>query len=219
MQVEITPQSCLDYFKKGFKSDGYYTIYDFKINDLISVYCDMTSEAGSAWTLVMSYALKNREMDQIQKKAMTQDTPVNENSPNWNLYRMSLSQMTHIKSQSTHWRTTCSFPTNKVDYADYLRAKFADFDIMTFLGHGICKKVEYVNIRGHQCAQCAIKWWQRINIFAPHIDSSETGCPFVPTQGAVRSVDNFGYYGQYNRKFRCSSGPNSTTNWWFGGYL
>ncbi len=180
----------------------------------------MTSEAGSAWTLVMSYALKNRQMKEIQNEgSMRKNAPVNEHSPNWNLYRMSLSQMTHLKSQSTHWRTTCSFPTHKVDYTDYVRAKFTDFDVMTFLGDGICKKVEYVNIRGHQCAQCTSKWWQ--NGYAAHIDSSSTstGCQLVPTQGSVLSEDNFGYYGAYNKKFRCSAGPLSTTNWWFGGYL
>jgi hypothetical protein len=221
LQLEITPRSCLDYLKRGFKSDGYYTIYDFKTDDVITVYCDMTSEAGSAWTLVMSYAFKNRRMEQIARKSMPQDTPVNENSPNWNLYRMSLSQMTHLKSQSTHWRTTCSFPTYKVDYTDYVRAKFTDFDIMTFQGRGICKKVEYVNIRGHQCAQCTSKWWHENNVYAPHIDSPSSGCQFVPTQDSVSSENNFGYYiqGVINKKFRCSAGPLSTTNWWFGGYL
>ena len=179
----------------------------------------MTSGAGSAWTLVMSYALKNRHMAQLTRKTMKQDAPVNEHSPNWNLYRMSLSQMTHLKSQSTHWRTTCSFPTHKVDYTDYVRAKFTDFDIMTFLGSGICKKVEYVNIRGHQCAQCTSRWWQLNNRDAPHIDSSHSGCGLVATQGAVYTEDNFGLYGAYNKKFRCSAGPLSTTNWWFGGYL
>ncbi|XP_028403794.1 uncharacterized protein LOC114526401 [Dendronephthya gigantea] len=219
-KVEITPRSCLDHLKKGHNSDGYYTIYDFQTNDLILVYCDMTSEAGSAWTLVMSYAFKNRNMNQMTRRTLGQDAPVNENSPNWNLYRMSPSQMAYLKSQSTHWRSTCSFPSYKVDYTDYVRAKFTDFDIMTLLGHGICKKVEYVNIRGHQCAQCTSKWWQVSNVFAPHIDSSFSGCQFVPTQGSTPSENNFGFYlDGYNRKFRCSSGPLSTTNWWFGGYL
>ena len=56
-QVEIPSQNCFDYHKRGFKSDGHYTIYDFKTNDLLSLYCYMTSEAGSVWALVLSYAL------------------------------------------------------------------------------------------------------------------------------------------------------------------
>ena len=128
--------------------------------------------------------------------------------------------MTHLKSQSTHWRSTCSFPTYKVDYTDYVRANFADFDIMTFRGAGICKKVEFVNIRGHQCTQCTAKWWQDNGYFA-HIDSSRSGCELVPTKGCVSSEVNFGQYFQemINNKFRCTANPSSTTNWWFGGYL
>ena len=219
--MEITPRSCLDYLKRGIKSNGYYTIYDFERDDFIAVYCDMTSEVGSAWTLVLSYALKNRNLDYISRKPLLEDAPVNENSPNWNLYRMSLSQMTHLKSQSTHWRATCSFPTHRVDYTDYVRAKFIDFDIMTFRGYGICKKAEYVNIRGHHCVQCTSRWWQNSGYFA-HIDSNGSGsCQLRPGRGSTSSENNFGYYvqGVINSKFRCSSGPLSTTNWWFGGYL
>ena len=179
----------------------------------------MTSEAGSAWTLVMSFVLKNSRMKQIME-TMQYNAPLNEHSPNWNLYRMNLAQMTHLKSRSTHWRVTCSFPTHKVDYTDYVRAKFADFDILTFSGWGICKKVEYVNIRGHQCAQCTSRWWQDSKM-AAHLDSSHTGCQFVPTQDSVSSENNFGQYHERetNKKFRCSASPLSTTNWWFGGYL
>ena len=168
----------------------------------------------------MSYALKNSGMKQILE-IMQHDAPVNEHSPNWNLYRMNLAQMTHLKSRSTHWRTTCSFPAYKLDYTDYVRAKFTDFDIMTFFGHGICKKVEYVNIRGNQCAQCTTKWWQNSH-FAPHIDSSEIGCQFVATPGSISNENNFGQYSnsrEVNKKFRCSAHPLATTNWWFGGYL
>ena len=179
----------------------------------------MHSEAGAAWTLIVSFSLKNKALDQLRKNPLQIDAPVNENSPNWNLYRMSLLQLNHMKSQSSHWRVTCNFPIDGVDYIDYVRAKFADFDIMTFLGHGLCKKVEYVNIRGHQCAQCTSRWWQVVNTYAPAIDSNASGCQFVPTQGSVFSEDNFGVYDFVNNKFRCTSSPTSTTNWWFGGYL
>ena len=216
---EIPARSCLDYFKRGQRTCGFYKINDLSGNTF-TVYCDMNSEAGAAWTLVMSYALKNRIMKQFRKSTLQENAPVNENSPNWNVYRMSLTQMTHLKSQSTHWRATCSFPILGVDYTDYVRGKFADFDIMTFLGNGVCKKVEYVNIRGHRCAHCTSKWWQLRNINAPHIDSSATGCEFVPWSGVilVKGEDNFGFYGVVNSKFRCSSDSSATTNWWFGGY-
>ena len=179
----------------------------------------MESEQGSAWTLVVSFTLQNRAVDQIRRHPLQINAPVNEKTPNFNIYRMSLSQMTSLKSQSSHWRVTCSFPTHGVDYKDYARANFADFDVMTFLGDTVCKKMEFVNIRGHQCAQCTATWWQKINAYAAAIDSSTTSCHLNPTAGSVASEDNFGYYVSINHKFRCSVGPDSSTNWWFGAYL
>ena len=221
MNRKITPRSCLSYMRRGFRSNGFYRIYDFKANIFMTVYCDMNSEPGTAWTLITSFALKNAQNDKVKKHPLQINAPVNEKSPNWNIYRMSLSQMTYLKSQSTHWRATCSFPTHGVDYTDYVRAKFADFDIMTFLGDGICKKVEYINIRDHSCAQCTSKWWQVRNTYAPHVDSTRTNCELNARHGSNTGgggEDNFGFYDVVNSKFRCTSGPSSTTNWWFGGY-
>lgn len=219
-QPDITARSCLDYLKKGFKTNGDYQIYNFNANTFITVYCDMNSEAGAAWTLIESFSLKNKGLVQFYKHSLLTNAPVNEHSPNWNLYRMNLPQMSHLKSQSTHWRVTCSFPTHGVDYTDYARAKFTSFDIMTFQSthQGNCKHMEYINIRGHQCAQCTARWWQIVNTYGPTIDSSSSGCQLNPTGGAVPSEDNFGYYHNINSKFRCTSGASSTTNWWFGGY-
>ena len=211
----------MDYFEKGYKRDGFYKIFMHDIHgNTLTVYCDMNSEAGAAWTLVESFALKNAKMPHFKTRPLKTNAPVNEKSPNWNLYRMTLDKMNHVKSQSTHWRATCSFPTHGVDYTDYVRAKFTDFDIMTYVGTGLCKKVEYVNIRGHRCAHCTSKWWQNPT-YAAHIDSSQTGCNLNARLGSNTGAggeDNFGYYGTINSKFRCTSGPTSTTNWWFGGY-
>ncbi|WP_395239318.1 hypothetical protein, partial [Salmonella sp. s54412] len=172
-----------------------------------------------------SFSLNHENMDEFNKNTLTDDAPVNERSPNWHLYRISTSQMNHMKSQSSHWRVTCSFPTHGVDYTDYVRAEFEHFDVMTFTGHGVCKKVEYVNIRGHHCVQCTTKWWQiaqksfYMRASPPHMDTSKGGCQFKPSKGAVSDEGNFGYYNKINKKFRCTAGPNSTTNWWFGGYM
>lgn len=113
----------------------------------------------------------NGEMNQIGRNAMKQDKSVAKNSPNWNLYRMNLSQKTHVKSQS---RASYSFPRFKEDYTDYVRATFSDFDIKRFLGLGICKKVGYANIRGHQCAQCcsrltSIAFTVAVSLFPPQV--------------------------------------------------
>ena len=57
--------------------------------------------------------------------------------------------MTSLQSHSTHWRATCSYPTHGVDFRDYIRGTFKDFNIVTYIGAGQCKKVEFVNIQGH----------------------------------------------------------------------
>ena len=179
----------------------------------------MTSESGKAWTLVMSWATRNKGMVEFQSTALSIDSPVDENLPNWNKYRMSLSMMNDLSAQSTHWRATCSFPTHGVDYVDYVRGKFVNLDVVNFLGDTVCKRVEYVNIRGHRCSDCDIPWWQGGKPWFLHTDSDHTTCGFDPTAGAVFSEDNFGYYGAVNSNFRCTADASATTNWWFGGNI
>ena len=150
----------------------------------------MTSECGKAWTLVMSWATRSKNMAEFQS------TPL-----------------------STHWRATCSFPTHGVDYVDYVRGKFADFNVVTFLGTYSCQKVEYVNIRGHYCKNCKPIWWQNSN-YMIHIDSHHKQCGHYDfVKEANYREDNFGYYVHINRAFRCTADDTATTNWWFGESL
>jgi hypothetical protein len=92
-----------------------------------------------------------------------------------------------------------------------------DFDVVTFIGSRICKRVEYVNIRGHQCSDCDLSWWQNNNVHFLHTDSSDLICGFDATQGGKYAEDNFGYYVTVNPNFRCTADASATTNWWFGG--
>ena len=180
----------------------------------------MTSESGKAWTLVMSWATRNKDMAEFRTTVLSVDSPVDEDFPHWNKYRMSLSMMNDLSAQSTHWRATCSFPTHGVDYVDYIRGNFTDLDVVNFLGKGVCKRVEYVNIRGHQCSNCKPIWWQNSNSYMIHIDSNYNTCggySFKP--GHVTGEDNFGHYEYINPAFRCTANDTATTNWWFGGSL
>ena len=54
----LKPRSCVDHLKNGADKCGYYKIYDAAGNGFI-VYCDMETEPGAAWTLIMSWSLKN----------------------------------------------------------------------------------------------------------------------------------------------------------------
>ena len=158
-------------------------------------------------------------MAEFHTTVLSVDSPVDKNLPNWNKYRMSLSMMNDLSNQSTHWRATCTFPTHGDDYVDYVRGKFVDLDVVNFLGINVCKRVEYVNIRGYQCSDCYVPWWQIVNKNFLHTDSTATTCGFNPSQGAVFSEDNFGFYRAVNSNFRCTADASSTTNWWFGGNI
>ena len=156
-------------------------------------------------------------MAEFRSTKFSTDSPVNDNLPNWKRYRMSLKMINDLSAQSTHWRATCSFPTYGVDFVDYVRGKFVNFDVVNFIGDNTCKTVEYVNIRGHQCSDCDLPWWQLDGSYFIHTDSNYNTCSFDPRQGAVNYEDNFGYYGTVNLNFRCTADASSTTNWWFGG--
>ena len=195
-----------------------YRIYDAAGNSF-PAYCDFKSEPGTAWTLVISWANKHRSLPTFKATPFKNNAPVNENAHNWNLYRLSLTRMRSLQRHSTHWRATCSFPTHGVDFTDYIRGNFKDLNIVDFLDSGKCKKVEYVNIRGHIGINLTARFWQAANAYLLHIDSNKSGCNFDARSGSVSYEDNFGYYEYINPKFRCTEGDLSTTQWWFGAHL
>ena len=212
------PYSCLDYLKQGASKCGIYKLFESSSNSY-PAYCDLQSESGSAWTLVMSWSSVNRNLHAFHKADLKNNVPVNENAQNWNLYRLSLARMKSLQSHSTHWRATCSYPTHGVDFKDYVRGNFKDFNIVDYTGWGHCKRVEYINIRGHIGIHLTARFWQRANHYFLNIDSSLTGCQFNPTAGSVPGEDNFGHYAVISPKFRCTEKTNSSTQWWFGGHL
>ena len=89
------------------------------------------------------------------------------------------------------------------------------------MGERQCKKVEYVNIRGHVGTDLTAPFWQKLNTWTLHIDSTHTHCQFKTAKSsAASSEDNFGCYGDgISNKFRCTQGDQSTTQWWFGAHL
>lgn len=54
----------------------------------------MNTEVGFAYTLIESFALKHNNY--FIRKALYIDYPANENSPNWNIYRLSKARMSGI---------------------------------------------------------------------------------------------------------------------------
>ncbi|KAK3748887.1 hypothetical protein QZH41_009158 [Actinostola sp. cb2023] len=167
-----TFKSCLDYLRNGAEENGIYTITDTS-GDSYQVFCDLTSEPRSAWTLIMSQAYKNRNKAEFCSKPLTINATLKENTPNWEAYRLSLSNAAPLQTINTpeiHHRFYC------------LRSGF-----------------------------------QRL--FASK-DSSTFICQFDGRIGSVVSEDNFGHHcTNANPKFRGTANDDSTTEYWFGGYL
>ena len=214
---QASAMTCLDHLKQGKTKNGYFRISDTSGGKL-TVYCDFTSEPGSAWTLVMSWANHNRLLPAFKSNPLTDNVKVNDKTPNWFAYRQSKKAMRFLRSRSTHWRATCNFNKVKFDYRDYMRGNFRDIDITTYLGSGKCKKIEFINIRGNVGYQTSVAFWQKRNTFIIHTDTAYRDCPYKAA-GAVPSEDNFGHHVSINKKFRCTSSPSATTQYWFGGYL
>lgn len=216
------PRSCLDYLKQGILKNGFYLLYDDD-DQLYTVFCDLSVEPGSAWTLVMSWmTAKYKDLPYFRNMAFYDDAPINEDNPNFRIYRQTFARMNSIRERSTHWRATCDVQTytSTLDYRDYLRGKFSDFDIMYYSGGSTCQPVEFVDILGNVGGSgTTVGFWQFSGSYMLHIDSSATGCEFAPL--AEPLVDYFGYYGDgLSTEFRCSQYADySTTQWWFGGYL
>jgi len=214
---ESFPNSCMDIYNSGERENGNYRIAGTN-GETWNVYCDFTSELGSAWTLVMSWSLQSRMVAAFHSKPLTTDASVNHLTPNWDVYRMSKDQMDFLKSKSSHWRSTCSFPKYGVDYRDYMRGNFDDFDILTFTGSPVTKSIEYINIRGYGEDQSAC-FWQRSDVML-HMGSQQCSNEFA-IKGAKAGENNFGAYGGSfaNPTFRCTSDNHATTQYWFGNYI
>lgn len=110
-----------------------------------------------------------------------------------------------------------------MDFTDYVRGTFQDLNVVDYSGEGKCKKVEYINIRGHVGIHQTVRFWQgtvksgKKNFL--HIDTTILPLCEFQVKDAIGNEDNFGLYGTLNHKFRCTHGDHSTTQWWFGAHI
>lgn len=129
-------------------------------------------------------------------------------------YRLSKPKMEHIRVNSSMWRATCSFLKYESIVTDYVRASLEDIDLLTYEGDGECRRVQYINIRGHKGSNITVAFWQTAG-FPFHTDSTSKNCNYTTT-GGVSNEDNFGNYFRYNENFRCTEAENATTQYWLG---
>ena len=177
----------------------------------------MESESGFVWALIQSFSLANNAL--FKMKMFSVDFPLNhaDNDVDWSSYRLPLPQMLSIAYQSSHFRATCNFPTEGLQYTDYARAKLEVVNIFGIYD-SMCLPYEYINIRGNECSNCTAhakqpfgKAWA-MNSYK----SDRIGCQFDGRPGAKGDEQNFGRYILINTNHRCSSSPNSTTQHWLG---
>ena len=70
--------------------------------------------------------------------------------------------MGSLKAHSSLWRATCSYSTHSIVLTAYVRGNFKDINIVASTGSGVCKKMDFVNIRGHRMDIHQVKRWQFI---------------------------------------------------------
>lgn len=198
------------------KINGVYNISN-EHNKSFPVYCGFGLEPGAAWTLIQSHSLNNNYAFK-SKPFYLHDMPRNQDVPEWRNYRLSMSRMKFIQDVSTHWRATCNFPTDGVDYRDYIRVSLKSLDLLEKpTASEFCLLTEFVNVRGHACFNCtvltgysSVRTLQMDSYYGP-----DKGCDFG---GGIWDEDNFGFYHTYNSDFRCTSSMSSTTQYWLGSF-
>lgn len=172
---------------------GVYNISN-QHNKLFPVFCGFGPEPGAAWTLIQSHSLNNTA-DFRFKPFFLYDMPRNQDVPEWNNYRLPMSRMKSIQDVSTHWRATCNFPTDGVDYRDYIRVSLKSLDLLeeptNHHDGGFCILTEFVNVRGHACFNCTVLVGYSSNT-GLHMDSCygpDNGCDFgggIPDEDTLR---------------------------------
>ena len=140
---------------KNVKVNGIYNIVN-QSNVSFPVYCDFGSERDMAWTLIQSHSFQNNGVFH-DRPFFLHDLPINQDAPEWNSYRLSISRMKSIQTVSTHFRATCFFSTDGVDYQDYWSVSLERIDLFVEPATNIfCLFSEFVNVRGYQCTNCTV---------------------------------------------------------------
>ena len=179
--------------------NGIYNVTDQQ-NTSFPVYCDFGSEPGAAWTLIQSHSLQNNEVFE-NKPLYLYDMPINQDAPEWTNYRLSLPRMNAIRDVSTHWRATCNFPTDRVDFRDYWRVSLKSLDLLaTAPSSFICLSSEFMNVHGNECSNCTV-YVAYSTAIALHFDSYHGPSQGCGLGGGINDEDNFGWYGTANPAF------------------
>ena len=209
-------RSCRGY-RNGYRVSGKYTVFDVDMNPF-EVFCDFDRDSFLTWKLVQSYRRDSSKQYSFIFPLFN-DTPVNQNEPSWFKYRLSKSRMESIQQDSTKWRITCRYNTDGVVLRDYARGAKTEMNILAFNDGSGCVKMEYIDVRGHNCSGCTANWRQEIvTLYFDMFYAKRKDCDFLPSDVPLTcGEDYFGYYDCINIQHRCSSSEEATTQTWLGG--
>ena len=219
-----------------YQESGKYKVVDSQ-NSEYDVYCHFDSDA--AWTLVQSYSVANRSLEQF-KKPLFNDTPISEDNPTWSGYRLSKPRMRSVKDNSTFLMFTCDY--EKINFSpktsDFLIIPFRNIeqyservDILEFRSYtsyfGIANG--HGNIGANDLSYCQIRLYQRgwsssyrrfQVVFRKSNIEPNPACKhnLYSATGFVR-----GFFGEYDhlsdegkKLHQCARSDNSTSQLWFG---
>ena len=218
---EIKARSCRQY-GNGTRTPGLYHILN-QADKPRKVFCDFEKDSNLTWTLVQTYSFKNR--GSFFQEPFFKDGSINQWNAvkDWFEHRHKRETMESIQNDSTKWRVTCDFDKNLTALRnDFMQGSKASVNILTFNEEGVCKKVEYVDIRGYSCSNCSVMLYQT-DLYPFHMDTRESveSCDLKVEDSkwcqGQGGEDSFGYYHCRHEGHRCSATNTSTTNTWLGG--
>jgi hypothetical protein len=176
--------SCIDVFRGTvagtLPANGTYIITRSDTKTNLPVYCAFDS-LNQAWTLIESFSLVNNEI--LKAKAFHQNYPRKQISPNWDDYRLSLSNMQYIQKKVTMFRATCDFPNRDHLTPDFLLGYRKDLDIIFGSDlYGQCVEFSYINLRGYEFRSTKAPVWHKVDKEHLHMDYSWGYCGFTVPQ-------------------------------------
>ena len=215
---EKLPRSCAAYVNASHGVAN-KTVYETITDIPYTVFCLFTP--SDTRTLVMSFTRDN--YGYMKPHPFKNDAPMSKDVPNWSLYRLSVRRMRAVRDDSSQWYFTCNYDTESWQLQDSMHGSFAESNIMTYDSSttgNICRKVKYVNIRGHECHNCEIGMTQETGVMF-HVKNNQVNCGGDLSGVSSMSCSSgtpvmyFGYYSCRNLNFRCTKTGQSTTQLWF----
>ena len=205
------PERCADFLTDQMKPlSRQYEIFD-GTGTSYSVYCDFDSESGFAWTLLHSFSRDNGPT--VGDKGLLEYQPINEDTPNWENFRLSLARMNALREHSSHWRASCGYEVYGVDYQDFSTYHFDGNN-----GPSACQSIGYMNIWGSQCHDCNFGVYHnsmKLPNLIPFYSKSWSQCSFHVSQHHDCATDSpaflFVLTSWLDTQFRCHETASSTT--------